>query len=71
MSLHINRFLDRVRTAESRQQRDVTMTVIEAKDLHADITRLLLLIEQLRQPVGSPDSANNTVMQIEIKGEDF
>lgn len=46
MSIHITRFLDRIRQAESRSQRDVIMTVSEARDLHHDITRLLARLEQ-------------------------
>lgn len=45
MNLHITRFIDRVRAAESRQQREVTMNLNEARDLLADITRLLLRLE--------------------------
>lgn len=49
MSLHITRFLEKVRAAESRQQRDITLTVTEARDLHADITRLLLALTALQE----------------------
>jgi hypothetical protein len=45
MSLHIQRFINLLRAAESRQQREVTLTINEARDLHADITRLLLARE--------------------------
>jgi hypothetical protein len=49
MSQHINRFIDRLRQAENRQQRDLVLTIADARDLHADITRLLLTLEQSRQ----------------------
>jgi hypothetical protein len=49
MSQHINRFIDRLRQAENRQQRDLVLTIADARDLHADITRLLLNLEQVRQ----------------------
>ena len=49
MSQHINRFIDRLRQAENRQQRDLVLTIADARDLHADITRLLLALEQSRQ----------------------
>jgi hypothetical protein len=49
MSLHINRFIDRIKAAEGRNQRDLSMTLSEARDLHADITKILLLIEELRK----------------------
>jgi hypothetical protein len=46
---HINRFIDRLRQAEGRQQRDLVLTMNEARDLHSDITRLLLNLETVRQ----------------------
>jgi hypothetical protein len=47
MSLHINRFVDSIKAHESRGQRDFVMTMRDAKDLHSDITKLLLTLEQL------------------------
>ena len=47
MSLHINRFVDSIKAHESRGQRDFVMTMREAKDLHSDITKLLLTLESL------------------------
>jgi len=47
MSLHINRFVDSIKAHESRGQRDFVMTMREAKDLHSDITKLLLTLETL------------------------
>ena len=46
MSLHINRFIDLIKAQESRGGRDVTLSLKDAKDLHADITKLLLVLEQ-------------------------
>jgi hypothetical protein len=46
---HINRFIDRLRQADGRQQRDLVLTMNEARDLHSDITRLLLSLETSRQ----------------------
>lgn len=66
MSLHIQRFLDRMRAAESRRDRDVTMTLQEARDLHNDITRLLLRLDQ--QPATTPPAAADV---IEIRGRPF
>ena len=67
MSMHIVRFLDRIKAADSRQQRDITMTVNEARDLHSDITRLLLALEQAHQPVET--SQEN--IEIAITGGSF
>jgi hypothetical protein len=64
MSSPIERFLDRVRAAESRQQREIIFTMTEARDLHADITRLLLKLEE-RSTNGTTD------IQIDLRGQDF
>jgi hypothetical protein len=68
MSLHINRFIDRLRSAESRQMREVTMTVNEARDLQADITKLLLALETLRNQTSQTSAP---VGDIEIDGGNF
>lgn len=48
MSLHINRFVDAIKAAESRGQRDLSISLRDAKDLHGDITKLLLTLEAMR-----------------------
>lgn len=67
MSLHINRFIDNVKAAESRAQKDFIMSMREAKDLHADITKLLLALELLR----SQQTAEPEVIKVEIQGGSF
>jgi len=71
MSLHINRFLDRLRAAESRQQRDVTLTVTEARDLHADITRLLMAVDDLRAQQAANAAKDQEVIQVQVEGGSF
>lgn len=58
----IERFLDRVRAAETRNQREIVITITEARDLHADITRLLLRMTET-------DPAQS--IQVEFRGQDF
>jgi hypothetical protein len=65
MSLHINRFLDRLRAAESKGQRDLVMSLAEARDLHSDITRILAKLEKTQLET-KPES-----IQVEIKGGSF
>jgi len=67
MSLHINRFIDLIKAQESRGGRDVTLSLKDAKDLHADITKLLLVLEQLRRDAGS----TNEIIQVDITGGKF
>jgi hypothetical protein len=49
MSLHLQKFVDRVRGHEARGARDFVMSMADAKDLHADITRLLIELQSLRE----------------------
>lgn len=58
MSLHIQRFLDQVRAAESRQQNTVTLTLADARNLHNDLTRLLLKLESSANERPSVDSVS-------------
>lgn len=67
MSIHIQRFVDRLRGFESRGAKDFIMPLQEAKDLHADITRLLVTLETLRQA----ESSTEEVIKVEISGGGF
>lgn len=66
MSLHINRFIDRVRSLEHRGQRDLTMTIAEARDLQADLAKLLLALHMAAEPKSSPPTDT-----VEIDGGHF
>jgi hypothetical protein len=68
MSLHINRFVDSIKAHESRGQRDFIMTMREAKDLHSDITKLLLTLESLHTQNARPKEETITV---ELSGGGF
>lgn len=69
MSLHINKFIDRIKANESRGQREFIMTMTEAKDLHADITKLLLSLQVLLER--DQQTQTEQVINVEIKGDDF
>ena len=68
MSLHINRFIDAIKAAESRGQRDLTMNLRDAKDLHGDITKLLLTLEGMR---GQTIQAREESITVELSGGSF
>ena len=70
MSLHINRFIDRIKAADARQQRDFTMSMSDAKDLHADITKLLLSLQTLHEQLTATATQNPTVA-LEVAGGTF
>jgi hypothetical protein len=67
MSLHINRFVDSIKAHESRGQRDFTMSLRDAKDLHADITKLLLTLNSMREQ----HTQDSQVVEVQITGGDF
>jgi hypothetical protein len=66
MSIHINRFIDNVKAHESRGAKDFVMPLRDAKDLHADITKLLLVVTQLQQ-----DMQKEQVITVELSGKTF
>ena len=69
MSLHLQKFVDRVRGHEARGAKDFVMTLAEAKDMHADITRLLLELHDLREQVSKPQIEE--VITVQVGGGSF
>lgn len=67
MSLHINRFIDSIKAAESRGQKDLIISMRDAKDLHGDITKLLLVLEQFRKEQAS----QNEPIEVVLSGGSF
>ncbi len=69
MTMHLQKFVDRVRGHEARGARDFVMTMTEAKDLHADITRLLLQLQDLQAQ--TVKNRTDDVIQVQIGGGQF
>ena len=69
MSIHINRFIDSVKAHESRGQREFMMPIRDAKDLHADITKMLLAITELQTQLLT--AQKEQVITVELGGKDF
>jgi len=70
MSIFLQKFVDRVRGLEARGAKDFTMSMTDAKDLHADITRLLIDLQSLREQTMLKDSGNE-VITVQIDGGSF
>jgi hypothetical protein len=69
MSVHLQRFVDRVQGNESRGLKDFTMSMSDARALHADLTRLLIELQALReQASGQP---KEEVITVEVGGGAF
>lgn len=55
-----------MRAAESRGQKDIHLTLTEARDLHRDITKLLLSLEHALTQLNTQQ-----VIDIEVQGGSF
>lgn len=64
--LYIRRFIDRLQQCELKGQKDFICPIADAKNLHNDITRLLLDLEAVKNKTQSDE-----LVQIELGGGDF
>jgi hypothetical protein len=69
MTVHLQRFVDRVRGFEARGAKDFTMSMSDAKDLHADVTRLLLELQTFKE--NALKEPKNEVVQVNMDGGTF
>jgi hypothetical protein len=69
MSIYLQKYVDRVRGLEARGAKDFTMSMADAKDLHADITRLLIDLQNLREQ--SLKAPEEEVITIQMDGGSF
>ena len=71
--IHINRFMDRLQTAEGRNARDLSMSIREARDLHTDITRLLTTLQELQDQSRQQQPARDAedIIRIDVSGGNF
>ena len=69
MTIHLQKFVDRVRGHEARGARDFVMSMADAKDLHADITRLLIDLQTLRETTVNPPQED--VITVQMDGGSF
>jgi hypothetical protein len=68
VTIHLTKFVDRVRGHEARGAKDFVMTITDAKDLHADITRLLIELHTLREQAAR---SQEEVITVQIGGGQF
>jgi hypothetical protein len=66
MTVHLQRFVDRVRGFEARGAKDFTMSMSDAKDLHADVTRLLLELQTFKEK--AVIEPKNQTVQVSMDG---
>jgi len=67
--MHIQRFVERLQGFESRGARDFTMSMADAKAMHADLTILLLQLNQLKE--AAVTDRKDEVISLNIDGGPF
>jgi hypothetical protein len=67
--IHIQKFIERLQGFEARGARDFTMPIKDAKDLHADLTRLLIALQAARE--SAVNAAQESEITVEMKGGAF
>lgn len=69
MTMHLTKFVDRVRGQEARGVKDFVMSMTDAKDLHADITRLLIELHDLREQLAQ--APQQDIITVKMDGGTF
>jgi hypothetical protein len=69
MTIHLQKFVDRVRGQEARGARDLVMSMAEAKDLHADITRLMITLQSLQE--NHQAATSNEIITVKMQGGQY
>ncbi len=64
--LHIKKFMDKMSVVESKMNKDVVLSIVDARGLRDDITRLLADLHEL-----SSNSDKNEIINVQIKGGSF
>ena len=71
MTIHLSKFIERVQGQQARGARDFIMSLKDAQDLHADITRLLLELQALREHAVATFQKDAEVITVKMDGGTF
>jgi hypothetical protein len=71
MTIHLSKFIERVQGQQARGAKDFIMSLKDAQDLHADITRLLLELQALREHTVLTLQKDNEVITVNMNGGTF
>ena len=63
--IHIQRFIERLQGFDAKGSQNFMMTMKDAKDLHADITKLLLALQNTHT------NTSDEVIEVQITGGKF
>lgn len=71
MTIHLQKFVDRLQGFEARGAKDFIMPVVDAKGMHADLTRLLLELTTLKEAVAAESAKKDEIITIKMDGGSF
>ena len=71
MTIHLTKFIERVQGQQARGARDFIMSLKDAQDLHADISRLLLELQALREHTVTTLQKDTEVITVKMDGGTF
>ena len=71
MTIHLSKFIERVQGQQARGARDFIMSLKDAQDLHADITRLLLELQTLREHTVRTLQKDDEIITVKMEGGAF
>ena len=69
MSIHLQRFIERLQGFEARGAKDFIMPLSDAKGMHADLTQLLLELNELKE--AAVKAKEEEVITIQVGGGSF
>jgi hypothetical protein len=67
--IHLQKFIDRVQGTEARGLKDMSIPLSDAKSMHAELTRLLLELQTLKEAAAR--QPQEEVIQISMNGGSF
>ena len=69
LSLHLKNFNDRIKVMNQTNSKDLTLTALEARNIHAGIFELLTKINDLTELKKEQEA--ETLVSVEMDGGDF
>lgn len=69
MTFQIQKFVTRVRMSEAKAEKNIIIPLHDAKELSAELTILLLQMEELRKPLAQP--SEQTADEVTWSGGSF
>jgi hypothetical protein len=69
MSIHLQRFIERLQGFEARGAKDFIMPMSDAKGMHADLTRLLLELTNLKE--AAVVARDDEIITVQVGGGSF